>query len=408
MSNPTAITAVTATLRNLLTAGALQDPELNDTTFSTVPPDQARDGNTNNQLNIFLYRTTINTAFSNMSIPGQVKPGETGVPPLSLVLHYLITAYGRDNNDLFGHRLMGRSMSLLHDHPLLGRDEIQSALTDTDLQNQIERIRITLDDMSLDDMSKLWTSFQTQYRLSASYQASVVLIESSRNVRAPLPVLTRGEDDSGIRSQPDLIPPFPAISSITPPNKQSAAQPGDTITLNGYHLDGDNVDIRFRHQRLPDPIVVPAEAGGTTEQITVQIPDVPADWMSGVYIVDVLISKAGEQDRSTNKLPMLLAPVVISITPNPVTINASGEAILTIACKPEVRPEQRAALLLGDLEFLAEPHTTQTDTLTFQLRGVSAGNQFARLRIDGVDSLLVNRSVTPPVFDSAMEVTINE
>jgi hypothetical protein len=343
-------------------------------------------------------------------MPGQAKSGETGIPPLSLVLHYLITAYGRDNNDVFGHRLMGRSMSLLHDHPLLGRDEIQTALTDTDLQNQIERIRIILDDMTLDDMSKLWTSFQSQYRLSASYQVSVVLIESARSARTPLPVLTRGEDDSGVKSQPDLIPPFPALSSITPPNKQPAAQLGDIdITLEGYHLDGDNVDIRFRHRRLPDPIVVPAESGGTTERITVQIPDVPADWMPGVYIVEVFISKAGEQDRSTNELPLLLAPKVTDITPNPVTLDASGEAILTITCKPEVRPEQRAALLLGDLEFLAEPHTTQTDTLTFQLRGVSAGKQFARLRIDGVDSLLVvDRSATPPVFDSNMEVTINE
>ena len=408
MSNPTAIAAVTATLRNLLTAGALQDTELTDTTVSTEPPDLAREGNSNNQVNIFLYRTTINTAFSNAPMPGQVKPGETGISPLSLVMHYLITAYGRDNNDVFGHRLMGRSMSLLHDHPLLGRNEVQAALTDTDLQNQIESIRITLDDMTLDDMSKLWTSFQTQYRLSASYQVSVVLIESARSARTPLPVLTRGQDDSGIRSQPDLIPPFPALSSIVPPNEQPAAQPGDIITLKGHHLDGDNVDIRFRHRRLPDPIVAPAEAGGTKERITVQIPDVPADWMPGVHIVEALISKAGEQDRTTNELPLLLAPKITGITPNPVTLDASGEAILTITCKPEVRPEQRAALLLGDHEFLAEPHTTQTDTLTFQLRDIQAGKRYARFRIDGVDSLLIDRSVTPPGFDSNMEVTINE
>ena len=408
MSNPTAIAAVTATLSNLLTAVALQDTELTDTTVSTEPPDLAREGNSNNQLNLFLYRTTINSAFSNSSMPGQVKPGETGMPPLSLVLHYLVTAYGRNNDDIFGHRLMGRSMSLLHDHPLLGREEIQAALTDTDLHNQIERLRITLDDMSLDDMSRLWNSFQTQYRLSASYQVSVVLIESSRSARTPLPVLTRGQDDSGIRSQPDLIPPFPALSSITPPNRQPAAQPGDIVTLDGHHLDGDNVELRFRHRRLRDPIPVPVEAGGTTERVTVQIPDDPADWMPGVYIVEAFIRKAGEQDRTTNELPLLLAPEVTDITPNPVILDASGEAILTITCKPEVRPEQRAALLLGDHEFPAESHTTQSDTLTFQLLDISTGKRFARLRIDGVDSLLVDRSVTPPVFDGNLEVTINE
>jgi len=47
--------------------------------------------------------------------------------------------------------------------------------------------------MSLEDVSKLWTTFQTQYRISAAYEVSVVIIESSRIVKTPLPVLTRGE-----------------------------------------------------------------------------------------------------------------------------------------------------------------------------------------------------------------------
>jgi hypothetical protein len=29
-----------------------------------------------------------------------------------------------------------------------------------------------------------------------------------------------------------------------------------------------------------------------------------------------------------------------------------------------------------------------------------------RLRVDGVDSLLVNRAVTPPVFDQTQKVTV--
>ena len=67
---------------------------------------------------------------------------------------------------------------------------------------------------------------------------------------------------------------------------------------------------------------------------------------------------------------------------------------------------QRAALLLGDREVLAGDHPAQTDTLAFLVRDAPLGDRHIRLRIDGVDSLLVDRSVTPPAYDSAAQVTI--
>lgn len=79
---------------------------------------------------------------------------------------------------------------------------------------------------------------------------------------------------------------------------------------------------------------------------------------------------------------------------------------MTVRCEPEVRPEQRVALLLGDIEVLARVRTTQTDTLAFDAGSVAPGDYFVRLRVDGVDSLLVDRTVTPPVFDPGQEVTI--
>ena len=46
--------------------------------------DKARNGNnTANQLNLFLYQTMVNAAWRNMDMPRQVKPGETGQPPLA-------------------------------------------------------------------------------------------------------------------------------------------------------------------------------------------------------------------------------------------------------------------------------------------------------------------------------------
>jgi hypothetical protein len=341
-------------------------------------------------------------------MPGQTKKGESGMPPLALVLRYLITAYGRNDDDVSGHRLMGRSMSALHDHPLLGRSEIEAALPDTDLHNQVERVRITPNMLSVDDMSKLWTSFQSEYRLSTGYEVSVVLIESTRPAKTPLPVLKRGEDDRGVSAQADLIPPFPAITEIILPKQQTSALLGDTLLLNGHHLDGDIVTVRFNHPHLPAPIEVPALAGGTEAQASVQIPNNSADWLVGFYRVEIIINKAGEQDRTTNVLPLPLAPQIVGIAPpNPVVRDGSGDATITLTISPQVRPEQRAALLLGDREVLAEDHSMQTDTLNFVAKDAITGSFHIRLRVDGIDSLLVDRSVTPPVFDSAMEVTIS-
>ena len=69
---------------------------------------------------------------------------------------------------------------------------IQASLADNDLDLQPERVRITALPLSLDELAKMWTAFQTQYRVSAGYRVSVVLIQSALPIRAPLPVLDRG------------------------------------------------------------------------------------------------------------------------------------------------------------------------------------------------------------------------
>ena len=222
MSNSLAISAVTATLRRLIIRGVSDLPNQNVT---TKPLDKARpNGTAADQLNIFLYQTILNAAWRNMDMPRQVRPGETGQPPLALNLHYLITAYGENDDETKSHGWLGRAMGVLHDHPVLAGQEIQDALAGSELESQIERVRITPQPLTLEEMSKLWTAFQTQYRISVAYAVEVVLIESTRRSRTPLPVLTRGEDDRGVSAQADLIPPFPTILDVKPPSEQISAR----------------------------------------------------------------------------------------------------------------------------------------------------------------------------------------
>lgn len=399
MSNALAIAAVTATLRNLITKSVHDLPNQNVT---TKPLDKVRTGNSSpDQLNIFLYQTVLNAAWRNMDMPRQVKPGETGQPPLALNLYYLVTAYGQGDDETQSHRWLGKAMSVLHDHPLLGAQEIRDALKESELQVQIERVRITPQPMSLDEMSKLWTTFQTQYRISAAYQVEVVLIESTRPGRTPLPVLTRGQDDSGVSAQADLIPPFPTILGVQPQKRQPSARLNEPLTITGFHLDGDSVAVRFTTSRLPTPRI--ELATGTAEQVGLTVPNDPANLPAGFYTVAVRIRKADHPDRFTNEWPLQIAPVIANIA---LATVLAGDVTLTLTCSPRVQPEQRASLLVGDHDIPAEAHTAPTDTLTFKVTIVEKGEYFLRLRVDGVDSLLVDRQAQPPSFDPTQKVTI--
>ena len=412
MSNPVAIAATTLTLQTILQTGIVSDPtdtDLTDTTVTILPPDKARGHSSANQLNLFLYQILPNAAWRNMNIPSQVMPLETGNPPLALTLHYLITAFGKDNDTSlpYGHHLLGKAMSILYDHALLGPDEIKSYATPSfpanNLDQQIERVRITLQPLTLDEIAKLWSGLVTQYRLSVGYEVSVMLIDSTQAKKTPLPVLTRGPADKGFSSQASLVPPLPALSQVVFPNSQPAARLGDTLVFTGTYLDGTNIGLVFNHPLWTAPVEVAPQPGGTSSQVSVVIPSSPAVWPAGFYTVSLMVQRPGEIfRRATNQLSFGLAPK-LTIAP---ASKAGPNITYTVTCSPEVWVGQSAVLLLSDQEVSAQPFTAKTATLTFNAQGLTAGDYFIRLRVDGIDSLLVNRAVTPPAFDPTQKVTV--
>jgi hypothetical protein len=438
MSNPLAIAAVTATLRNLLLRGV---PDLPNQNVTTKPLDKARPpASSKDQINIFLYQTAINAAWRNMDMPRQVRPGETAYPPLALNLNYLVTAFGDGDDDSLSHRWLGRAMSVFHDHPLLGAQEIHDALLpdNSELQEQIERVRITPQPMSLEDMSKLWTTFQTQYRISAAYQVDVVLIESGRQGRIPLPVLTRGQDDRGVTAEAGAN--LPMIESVRPPNRQSSALLGDELAIIGQNLT-DVTSVRFSlvSSSISDfnPILLSTTAPLETKNgIKVTLPnDASAStaWMAGFFTVAVAVNR-NNQTWSSNELPISLAPRIDAIAPpNPIVRDGAGNVTLDVSCSPNVRLvnsgapptlqfAQRVVLLLEPFDnakavsisvspeapSLPAPPSMSTGTLRFVFPVASdrTGGYMVRLRVDGINLPLVDWTAKPPTFDAKQKVTI--
>lgn len=414
MSNSLAIAAVTTTLRHLLQQRFDTDG-FGGITVTTRPLDKARDNNitSGDQVNLFLYHTQPNAAWRNMDIPSQVKSGETAQPLLPLNLYYMLTAYAKNDDfpEPTSHRLLGEAMSIFNDHPILSPADIRGALPginspEFDLDQQVERVRIVLQALSVDDLFRLWSTFQAPYRISSAYEVSVVLIESRRPAKTPLPVIRRQSDDRGPVVQSDLMSPFPTLTSVQLPNQEGSARLGNVVTINGFHLEGEIVVVLFMNPRLANPIQVSPVPGITGTEIKVELPNDSGNWVAGFYTLGVRVTQTGQPSRTTNELSFSLAPQILDIIPRQVIRDANGEVTLAVICSPQVRSQQRVALLLGDREVLAQSRTTQTDRLEFRITGVTPGEYFLRLRIDGVDSLLVDRTVTPPVFDPNQKVSI--
>ncbi len=416
MSNALAIATVTATLRHLVEKGL--EAEGPGIQVTTRPPDKAReDGQQQtNRVNLFLYQTMSNGAWNNMDMPRQVKPGETGYPPLALNLCYLITAYGENDDDTRSHRLLGRVMSVLHDHPLLGRDEIKAALSDSGLHDQVERVRITPQPLSLEELSKLWTTFQTQYRISTAYQVAVVLIESTRPPKTPLPVLTRGSEDQGVSA---LASPSPTLTTVfpdvLPPESQPSARLGDNLVIAGQHLDSEGIVVRINSLRLPAPIEIEPLPGGTATRIrvhfrdTTEDPAAPTKWVPGFYTLALVVKRPNLPAWTTNEVAFALAPT-ITVAP---TKAPAGDIELTVTCTPRLREGQHVMLLFGERQIPVKTISTPANpslpnTLTFPVSAATAGTYLVRLRVDGVDSLPVVRTGIPPrlEFDLNQKVTV--
>jgi hypothetical protein len=435
VSNALALGAVTAVLRNMLDNGFIDTgAPLSPVKVTAVAPDLVKldDPDSPPSLNLFLYRTTRNQGWAEVGLPWFDYDGTRLTnPPLALNLHYLLTAYGVA--DFQAEILLGYAMHLLHERPVLDRAAIRraldpsplggtilppafQALTASDLADQVDSVTITDESLDSEEMSRLWSAIQAHYRPTTAYVVSVVLIEARKTTRNALPVLSRGPvdvstgKDFGVFVNPSILPPFPTIESIDPPSSHPAARLGDTVHVAGHDLDGTSAVVRFAHRLLATPNEVAIGTSTDATGIDVAIPSgatAEQDWPAGVYTVTVSLIRPSEATpRESNVAAMLLAPEP-ELPPSSITRDAGTQRVTaTLDVRPQVRPAQEASLTLGGFTGLADAISAPASTLTFQLGAVPPGSQWVRLTVDGVESLLVDRSKEPLVFDPTQSLSV--
>ncbi|MBA5872968.1 MAG: DUF4255 domain-containing protein [Nitrospira sp. CR1.2] len=424
MSTALAIAGVTAVLRDLLNDGLINHNVsglLGSTvTVSALPPDRVVpvNGTESTQLNLFFHQVTFNTGWRNHALPSRDGSGMQRLsnPPLALDLHYLLSAYSAE--ELGSEILLGYAMQLLHEVPVLDRQAITTALTpspsvdttlppalralaECGLADQVEQIKLVPDPLSSEEMSKLWTAVQSHYRPSAAYVATVVLIESTKPTRSTLPVLSRGpldpvtKRDRGVVVQADLLPPFPTIQTVAVAGGQPAATVGATVELSGHHLDGTNPTILLSNSRFAINQAVPAGGGGSSIAASFTVPVVPA----GLYQLAMQVIRPSESDpRISNAVALVIGPEITTAMPMAVVRDGTGVATIVLSVQPQIQPGQSVSLLLGTREVPVAPIAVATGTLNVQVPDAPTGEFLLRIRVDGIDSPIIDRAAVPPAF----------
>jgi hypothetical protein len=189
VSKFTAIWAVSRTLQLLLNTQIGADPQFTGgppVPVSLLSPKAIREpGSTvpGSSISIWLYRVTRNEYISN-NRPERTVSNQVPRAFIPVNLYYLITPMNEDPEAQ--QVVLGKVLQVFNDYGILRGSDLQESLRGT-----TEQLRISLETLSLEELTQVWYSLQEPYQLSVSYLVQVVSIESGLEPALAPPVLTR-------------------------------------------------------------------------------------------------------------------------------------------------------------------------------------------------------------------------
>jgi Pvc16 N-terminal domain len=401
VSNFLAVATATATLSRTLRAALNAD--LAGATVTTATPNPGGTGlPTGAGANLFLYDVTPNPGWTNADLPTRNTEGQlVERPRVAVDLHYLISFYGNEAQ-LEPQRLLGSALRTLHERPILTRDAIRATILDalfnpfigtSDLADDIELVKLTPMSLSLEEMSKIWSIFfQTPYTLSIAYEATVVLIDSTRTPRSALPVGTRNVYVIPINQ--------PVIERVIAQTGESdPIVVGGTILIQGQNLRGQLTRVLLGDQEVTPTV---ADISATEVRLPLTQPPVPAAGLRaglrGVQVVHRIPMGTPEVDHrgfESNVAPVVLRPVVgvpvlnlvgTGLTPRSGTIDVPLNVTVGIRQRASLLLVQDAAADAEAFSFPADARTAETNQLRFTVSGLPAGTYFFRVQVDGAES----------------------
>jgi hypothetical protein len=228
---------------------------------------------TGSGVNLYLYQVTESPFLKNTAFPGD-RAGAEGrdLPVLSLDLSYLLTPFGptpgADEETDEAHAALGEAMLALHDEPILNRVHRPGFDAETDLppvlRDSFEDVRVRLHPLTVEDLSRIWSTIGKPYRLSVAYQVSLVQLRGAD--RAVLvPEVTRSAlhvATVGVPRIDVLDPPGGPLATLA----GGQVRPG-TLTLRGTGLAGPGRTPVVTLAGTPATVT-----GAAADAVTVELP----------------------------------------------------------------------------------------------------------------------------------------
>jgi hypothetical protein len=186
MTDYSALRAVTRTLQAMLrsTITNSTDLALKNTDIDLRTPKEMQSANNPiSGVSLWLYRVMRNGDLQNHP-PTRVSSNQLAVQPLPLDLYYLVTPIMRDPGA--EQILLGRIMQTFNDHAIVGGADLLDALAGSSVH-----LRVTLEALTLQELTQVWYALQEPYRLSVSYHVQAVNIDADLAPVQVAPVLVR-------------------------------------------------------------------------------------------------------------------------------------------------------------------------------------------------------------------------
>jgi hypothetical protein len=135
------------------------------------------------RLSIYLYRVVENGYMKNR-FPVEGNGGRLRKPPLALDLYYLITPLvGTPREQQV---VLGKAMQVLYDRAILTKPDFTGSLAASG-----EEIRLVLNQVALEETTRIWQALEIAYRLSLMYTARVAIVDS-QDEQPSQPVVYKG------------------------------------------------------------------------------------------------------------------------------------------------------------------------------------------------------------------------
>lgn len=360
---------------------------------------------------LHLFRVVPNAALQAESLPTRRRDGSVSRRPrLALNLHYQATFVGNtDNADFDAERLAGLVLTELHARPVLSPDEITAflsglgaghVLTGADLGDQLDRVRISILAMDLEDHSRLWSMLnQSFHALTVGLEAAVVLLDDAVEPSVPLPV-----ERANVAVFPIAAPQLESATSSArdQPIVQlfaSGSPSTEALLLRGSGLAGPITRVRIGDVVLtpPAPDVSPTEirvpltdgSGVAAGVVSVQV----------IHELDVDPAPAVESLRRAGQSGSLAVALVPTVAPASVTPDGA-EHLIELSVTPLPGADQDVQLLLDRLNGGGQLRSNELDVtsgnLRFRVGGLVAGDYLVRLIVDGATSLLLGGASGTP------------